>query len=40
MTEQLDPTLFSADEITAKKERKTSVEVLMEKSKRTFQMNH
>ena len=36
MTEQLDPKLFSADKITAKKERKTSVEVLMEKSKRVF----
>ena len=36
MTEQLDPKLFSADEITSKKDRKTSVEVLMEKSKRVF----
>ena len=36
MTEQLDPKLFSANEITSKKDRKTSVEVLMEKSKRVF----
>ncbi|HIF15149.1 MAG TPA: 4Fe-4S ferredoxin, partial [Bacteroidetes bacterium] len=36
MAKQLDPKLFSANEFTDKETRKTSVEVLMKKSKRVF----
>jgi formate-dependent nitrite reductase membrane component NrfD len=36
MAKQLNPKLFSANEFTDKETRKTSVEVLMEKSKRVF----